>query len=72
MSRQDMLTGKRAMSGNTRSHALNASKRKFNLNLQKVTIIENGQKKTLRVTAKTAKTARTARTARTLKKYGVA
>ncbi|MDJ1645858.1 50S ribosomal protein L28 [Mycoplasma sp. M5725] len=63
MSRQDMLTGKRAMSGNTRSHALNASKRKFNLNLQKVTIIENGQKNTLRVTAKTA---------RTLKKYGVA
>lgn len=63
MSRQDMLTGKRAMSGNTRSHALNASKRKFNLNLQKVTIVENGTKTTLRVTAKTA---------RTLKKYGVA
>lgn len=56
MSRKDDITGKKAMSGNNRSHALNATKRKFNLNLQKVTIIEDGQKKSVKVTAKTAKT----------------
>ncbi|MGX9340608.1 50S ribosomal protein L28 [Mycoplasma sp. 128] len=59
---KDQLTGKKALSGNKRSHALNATKRRFDLNLQKVTVLENGQKKTYRVTAKTA---------RTLKKYGL-
>ncbi len=56
MARQDDITGKKAMSGNYRSHALNTTKRKFNLNLQKVTVIENGQKKRIKVSAKTAKT----------------
>ena len=56
MSRQDEITGKKPMSGNNRSKALNSTKRKFNLNLQKVTIIENGKKKNVKVTAKTAKT----------------
>lgn len=56
MARQDEITGKRAMSGNYRSHALNTTKRKFNLNLQKVVIIEDGQKKKVKVSAKTAKT----------------
>lgn len=58
MSRQDALTGKRAMTGNNRSHALNASKRRFDLNLQKITINDGGTKTTLRVTAKTARTLR--------------
>ena len=56
MARQDEITGKRPMSGNNRSHALNATKRKFNLNLQQVTIMEDGQKRKVKVTAKTAKT----------------
>jgi len=56
MARKDDITGKGALSGNNRSHALNSTKRKFNLNLQKVTVIENGKKKKLKVTAKTAKT----------------
>ncbi|QJG66954.1 50S ribosomal protein L28 [Mycoplasma phocoenae] len=59
---KDWLTGKKAQSGNKRSHALNATRRTFDLNLQKVTILDNGQKKRIRVTAKTA---------RTLKKYGL-
>ncbi len=63
MSRKDDLTGKKAMSGNYRSHALNSTKRKFNLNLQKITLMENGRKITLKVSSKTAKT---------LKKHGVA
>ena len=35
---RDRLTGQKALSGNKRSHALNATKRTFDLNLQKVTI----------------------------------
>ena len=31
MARKDELTGRKAMSGNYRSHALNATRRKFNL-----------------------------------------
>lgn len=58
MARKDDLTGKKAMSGNYRSHALNSTKRRFNLNLQKVTIVENGQKVTYKVSAKTARTLR--------------
>ncbi|MGL5591073.1 MAG: 50S ribosomal protein L28 [Metamycoplasmataceae bacterium] len=58
MSRIDEITGTKPMSGNLRSHALNTSKRRFNLNLQKVTIIEGGEKITLRVTAKTKRTLR--------------
>ena len=33
MARQDQITLKKAMSGNYRSHALNSTKKKFNLNL---------------------------------------
>ena len=58
MARKDDITKKGPMSGNKRSHALNATKRKFNLNLQKITIEENGKKKTLKVSAKTARTLR--------------
>ncbi|WP_022935628.1 50S ribosomal protein L28 [Mesomycoplasma moatsii] len=58
MARVDQITGRKPMSGNYRSHALNATKRKFNLNLQKITINENGKKITYRVTAKTVRTLR--------------
>lgn len=58
MARRDQITGKRPMSGNYRSHALNATRRKFNLNLQKIAIVENGKKVTYRVTAKVARTLR--------------
>ncbi|UUM19951.1 MULTISPECIES: 50S ribosomal protein L28 [unclassified Mycoplasma] len=56
MARRDVLTGKGPMSGNTRSHAMNASKRKFNVNLQKIKVTIGGRKQTLRVSAKTIKT----------------
>ena len=58
MSRFDQLTGKGPMVGNIRSHALNATKRTFNVNLQKITLVMNGKKVTLRVSAKTLKTLR--------------
>lgn len=35
MARRCQLSGVGPLSGNTRSHAMNASKRKFNVNLQK-------------------------------------
>ncbi|WP_373438451.1 50S ribosomal protein L28 [Metamycoplasma equirhinis] len=60
---RDQLTNQKALSGNKRSHALNTTKRTFDLNLQKVTVLtDNGSKKIVRVTAKNA---------RTLKKYGL-
>lgn len=59
MAKKDAITGKKAMSGNLRSHAMNHSKRLFGLNLQKATIKdENGTKKTILVTARTKKTLR--------------
>ena len=40
MAKVCQLTGKKAQSGNKRSHALNATKRKWNVNLQKTTTRE--------------------------------
>uniref|UniRef100_UPI00352A77DA 50S ribosomal protein L28 n=1 Tax=Aerococcus urinaeequi TaxID=51665 RepID=UPI00352A77DA len=49
-------TGRKATSGNNRSHALNATKRTFKANLQKVRIIdENGNKKRVWVSARAIK-----------------
>ncbi|SJZ64009.1 50S ribosomal protein L28 [Mycoplasmopsis verecunda] len=59
MSRRDVLTGKGPQSGNKRSHALNATKRKFNPNLQTVRVTIDGQKMKLKVSAKTLKTLKT-------------
>ncbi|WP_036463632.1 50S ribosomal protein L28 [Mycoplasmopsis sturni] len=59
MARKDAITGRGPMTGNTRSHAMNASKRKFNLNLQKVRINVNGQRQTIRVSTKTLRTLKT-------------
>lgn len=57
MSRKDQLTGKGPLSGNKRSHAMNHSKRVWNVNLQKVTIKnQDGSRATVRVSARTLKT----------------
>lgn len=57
MARKDTLTGKGPLSGNSRSHALNATKRKWNLNLQKIKVSdENGRTFTIKVSARTLKT----------------
>lgn len=52
MARKCALSGISPLSGNTRSHAMNSSKRKWNLNLQPVKI--GG--KTLMISARTLKT----------------
>lgn len=57
MAKMDQITKKRAMSGNTRSHALNHSRRKWELNLQKVKMYdENNNIKEVKVSARTLKT----------------
>lgn len=57
MSRKDQITKKGPMSGNKRSHALNHSRRAWNVNLQTATI-KTGPKTTkkVKVSARTLKT----------------
>jgi large subunit ribosomal protein L28 len=56
MARRCYATGKKGMSGNNRSHAMNASRRKWKANLQKVKIIdENGEVKRVLVSARALK-----------------
>lgn len=56
MARKDALTGKGPQSGNNRSKALNSTKRKWNVNLQPITIEVNGKKQKVYVSAKTLRT----------------
>ena len=55
------VTGRKARSGKTRSHAMNASKRKFKANLQKVTILVDGQPKKVWVSARALKSGKVER-----------
>ena len=52
MARKCEVSGKGPMSGNSRSHALNATKRKWNVNLQKATILVNGKSKKVKISAR--------------------
>ncbi|MDR2567901.1 MAG: 50S ribosomal protein L28 [Mycoplasmataceae bacterium] len=56
MSKKDELTGKKSLMGNTRSHAMNHSRRAWQLNLQTAKIKNGKSTKTVKVTAKTMKT----------------
>ncbi|WP_391592225.1 LSU ribosomal protein L28p, zinc-independent [[Mycoplasma] cavipharyngis] len=57
MARRDQLTNRGPLSGNNRSKALNITKRKWNLNLQNVTIVDsNGKTLKLRISTKTLRT----------------
>ena len=55
------VTGRKARSGTTRSHAMNANKRKFKANLQKVTILVDGQPKKVWVSARALKSGKVER-----------
>lgn len=50
------VTGKKALSGNRRSHSLRATRRKWNVNLQKATILVDGKPKRVRLSARALKT----------------
>ena len=52
MSRKCQISGRGPLSGNTRSHALNSSRRKWNVNLQKATILVDGKPTKVRISAK--------------------
>lgn len=56
MAKVCQLTGKKAMSGNKRSHAMNASRRKWNVNLQKATLLVDGKKTTVVASARALRT----------------
>ena len=56
MSRVCAVSGKRALSGNKRSHSLQASRRKWNVNLQKVKVVVDGKPQRIRISARALKT----------------
>ncbi|MDO5440639.1 MAG: 50S ribosomal protein L28 [Erysipelotrichaceae bacterium] len=56
MARVCAITGKGPMSGNNRSHSLHATRRKWGVNLQNVTIMVDGKPKKVRVSARALKT----------------
>lgn len=56
MSKVCAVTGKRALSGNKRSHSLRATRRKWNVNLQKATVYVDGKPQRIRLSARALKT----------------
>ena len=52
MSRVCEISGKGPLSGNNRSHSLRATRRKWNVNLQKVKVMVDGKPQTIRVSAR--------------------
>ena len=58
MSKVCAVTGKKALYGNRRSHSLRATRRKWNVNLQKATILVDGKPKRVKISARAQKTLR--------------
>jgi large subunit ribosomal protein L28 len=58
MSRTCPITGKKPMYGNNRSHSLRATRRRWNVNLQKTTMMIDGKKTTLRISTAALRTLR--------------
>ena len=56
MSRVCVVTGKRPVSGNKRSDSLRATRRKWNVNLQKVKVLVDGKPQTVKMSARALKT----------------
>lgn len=61
MSKRCEVSGRGPLSGNRRSHSMRATRRKWNVNLQKVRVVFDGKPQTIKVSA---------RALRTLKKQG--
>lgn len=55
------VTGRKAVTGNNRSHALNSSKRRWNANLQKVRILVDGKPKRVWVSTRALKSGKVTR-----------
>lgn len=56
MSRYCPVTGKGPMSGNNRSHSLRATRRRWNVNLQKYKVEIDGKMVTVRMSARAYRT----------------
>ena len=56
MSRICAVTGKGPLSGNNRSDSLRATRRRWNVNLQKVRVMVDGKEKTVRMSARPLRT----------------
>ena len=61
LGKQCFVTGRKASTGNHRSHALNANKRRWNANLQKVRILVDGKPKKVWVSARALKSGKVTR-----------
>ena len=56
MSKVCTVSGKGPLSGNRRSHSLRATRRKWNVNLQKVKVMVDGKPQKIRISARALKT----------------
>ncbi|RLK63297.1 50S ribosomal protein L28 [Atopobacter sp. AH10] len=61
MAKQCIITGRKTRSGNNRSHAMNASRRQFKANLQKVRILVDGKPKKVWVSTRALKSGKVTR-----------
>ncbi|CAM2740922.1 50S ribosomal protein L28 [Salinicoccus roseus] len=61
MAKECFFTGRKAASGNNRSHAMNANKRKFGANLQKVRVMVDGKPQKVWVSARALKSGKVER-----------
>lgn len=61
MSRKCFITGRKTTSGNNRSHAMNANKRTWKANVQKVRILVNGKPKRVYVSTRALKSGKVER-----------
>lgn len=61
MAKQCFVTGRKSSAGNTRSHAMNASRRTWKANLQKVRILVDGKPKKVWVSARALKSGKVER-----------
>lgn len=61
MAKQCFITGRKSSSGNTRSHAMNASRRTWKANLQKVRILVDGKPKKVWVSTRALKSGKVER-----------
>lgn len=55
MPRKCSVSGKKGMTGNKRSHSLHATRRNWNVNLQKATIMVDGKPQRVRISARALK-----------------
>ena len=52
MSKRCEVSGRGPLSGNRRSHSMRATRRKWNVNLQKVRVVVDGKPQTIKVSAR--------------------